>query len=148
MTTSGPGRWGIGGFSDGGTCALVLGLRHPDLYGTIIDYSGDLGPNTNGNTARYIDRFLAGNPDLYPAHDPTSLLAAHPYPATTALWLEAGTDEPRKQADLVRIAAIARTNNITVELVTKPGRHNFTFWRQCVTDTPDWIGHHLGLTTG
>ena len=36
--------WAIAGLSEGGFCALQIGLRHPNLYGTIADFSGETGP--------------------------------------------------------------------------------------------------------
>ena len=141
---SGPTRWGIGGFSDGGTCALVIGLRHPDLFGVIVDFSGDVGPNENGSVDRYVTHFLGGDGARYAEHDPMVLLAGTPLPTTTIL-LEAGDGEPKKKAGQQQLADTARAHGWTVDFVTKPGRHDFTFWRQCVAEAPEWIGRRLGL---
>ena len=143
-SATGPTRWGIGGFSDGGTCALVIGLRHPDLFGVIVDFSGDVGPNENGSVDRYVTHFLGGDATRYAAHDPMALLAGTPQP-TTAILLEAGDGEPKKKAGQQQLADTARAHGWTVDFVTKPGRHDFTFWRQCVAEAPEWIGRRLGL---
>jgi S-formylglutathione hydrolase FrmB len=45
--TAEPGDgWAVAGFSLGGMCALILALRHPDLFPTFGDYGGLLGPRT------------------------------------------------------------------------------------------------------
>ena len=142
---TGPAHWGIGGFSDGGTCALVVGLRHPDLFGVIVDFSGDVGPNVNGSVDRYVTRFLGGDAARYAAHDPMALLGGPP-PSPTAILLEAGDGEPKKKAGQQQLADTARAHGWTVDFVTRPGRHDFTFWRQCIAEAPDWIGRQLGLT--
>ncbi|MCU1343814.1 MAG: esterase [Acidimicrobiia bacterium] len=142
---AGPSSWGIGGFSDGGTCALMVGLRHPDIFGPILDFSGDAGPTMNGSRKDYVNQFLGGDDTRYAEHDPQALLAGRHFPATTALWLEAGDQEPRKKAATVAIADAARADAITVNLVTKPGQHNFDFWRTCVVDSALWIDQRLNL---
>ena len=49
--------WAIAGLSEGGYCALQIGLRHPDLYQTIGDFSGEEGPSTPGG----LQRLFAGS---------------------------------------------------------------------------------------
>jgi S-formylglutathione hydrolase FrmB len=122
-----------------------MGLRHPDIYGPILDFSGDAAPTMNGSHSDYVKQFLGGAEAQYPAHDPRSLLASRRYPATTSMWLEAGDEEPRKRAQTIAIADAARADQVTVNLVTKPGQHNFDFWRTCVVDSTLWISEQLDL---
>ena len=74
------------------------------------------------------------------------MLFRSPPPSPTAILLEAGDGEPKKKAGQQQLADTARAHGWTVDFVTRPGRHDFTFWRQCVAEAPDWIGRQLGLT--
>ncbi len=40
-----PARWAVVSFSEGGTCAVDLGIRHPNVYGRFVDITGDEAPN-------------------------------------------------------------------------------------------------------
>ena len=66
------GEWGVFGKSSGGYGAMVLGMRHPDVFRAIADHSGDAGfelcyiPDFSdaldryreyGGPARFLDRF-------------------------------------------------------------------------------------------
>ena len=39
-----PENWGIVGWSMGGTCAVQLTTRHPNLFSAFVDIAGDHGP--------------------------------------------------------------------------------------------------------
>ena len=60
--TTDPARWGIVGFSEGGTCAYDLALRHPGLFHYVVDLAGDAAPNVAGSTlAPALRRLAAGH---------------------------------------------------------------------------------------
>ena len=44
--------WGVAGLSEGGSCALQMGLRHPDLFAVLGDFSGDDHPYVSGGPQR------------------------------------------------------------------------------------------------
>ena len=142
---TGPAALGIGGFSEGGTCALIIGLRNPSVYGPILSLSGDQAPTLNDRHG-YVDRFLGGDDAAYPAHSPIDLLADHAARPATTIYLQAGDQEPTKQRQSVAMAAAAKAAGIPVTLITKPGQHNFDFWRQGIADSIDWLAHALGVT--
>jgi S-formylglutathione hydrolase FrmB len=141
----GPAHWGIGGFSDGGTCAVTIGLRHPDRFGVIASFSCDLGPNDNGSVPGYVNKYLEGDARRYDDYDPIKLLQGRHYPDTTVLYLEAGTGERSKKDAAQRISDTAHANHVRASLVTRKGGHNFTLWRHCVVDSMPWIAKELGL---
>ena len=45
---TGEGSLAVAGFSLGGTCALMLALRHPDIFRTFGDYAGLTSPTVGG----------------------------------------------------------------------------------------------------
>ena len=40
-----PQRWTVGGFSYGGTCALQLAARYPDIFPTFLNFAGEEEPS-------------------------------------------------------------------------------------------------------
>jgi S-formylglutathione hydrolase FrmB len=86
-----PSDWGVVGFSEGGTCALDLALRHPDVYRRFVDLSGDPAP-TLGDTARTLSGLYGGDKAAMTAHDPATLLRQQRYPHTDG-WFVVGTDD-------------------------------------------------------
>ena len=51
--SSDPGQWAVAGLSSGGTCALQVVTRAPDLYRSFLDMSGEAHPQL-GNEERTI----------------------------------------------------------------------------------------------
>lgn len=82
-------QWGVVGWSAGGTCAVDLGVTHPELFGTFEDIQGDLSPNA-GDTQQTIASLFGGNPQAWAAFDPTTVLAGHaPYPDSAGWFADA-----------------------------------------------------------
>jgi len=122
---SAPGGWGIVGFSEGGTCALDLALRHPDIYRHIIDLGGDDKP-TFGDRAHTLSALFGGSDAQEKGHDPARLLATTRFAGTTA-WFTAGTDDPRHVAIAQRFTVAARNAGIHASEFTGVGGHNWQF---------------------
>ncbi|MGH3564385.1 MAG: alpha/beta hydrolase, partial [Mycobacterium sp.] len=68
-----PSRWGIAGWSMGGTCAVNLTAMHPDQFSAFVDIDGDLGPNS-GTKAQTMARLFDGNTEAWAAFDPTTVI--------------------------------------------------------------------------
>ncbi|MDJ0378023.1 alpha/beta hydrolase-fold protein [Cryobacterium sp. PH31-L1] len=82
-----PLGWTIAGFSQGGTCSIQLGAAHPQLYGTILDISGELVPS-NGSEAHTVAAGFDGSAASYAAAAPSAILAAHaPYADLAAIFV-------------------------------------------------------------
>jgi S-formylglutathione hydrolase FrmB len=80
-----PDRWGVVGWSSGGTCAVDLAVMHPELFGSFEDIAGDLGPNV-GDQATTVSALYGGDQGAWARFDPMTVLAGHaPYP-DTAGW--------------------------------------------------------------
>ena len=62
-------KWGIVGWSMGGTCAVDLAVMHPDMFSAFEDIAGDIGPNS-GTKDQTIARLFGGNADAWAAFDP------------------------------------------------------------------------------
>jgi S-formylglutathione hydrolase FrmB len=121
--TDDPQRWAILGFSEGGTCALDLSLRHPKELPTFVDLAGDGKPNVVGSTLRglYGGKVLAEI-----EHEPQWLMAKHRYPDLVG-WLGAGERDPHHLAVMKRQAAQAWAAGIDATWFEGPGAHGFQF---------------------
>ncbi len=138
-----PGRWAVAGLSEGGTCALTLVLRHPDLFQTFADFSGELAPSSDPPARTLPDLFGGSAADLQ-AHQPLALLAHRPYPELAG-WFEVGENDPGPLAAARRLVPAAQAAGIETRLTTRPGVHNFAFWSSAFEDTLPWLATRLGL---
>lgn len=120
-----PQRWGVVGFSEGGTCALDLGLAHPDVYRHVVDLGGDLRP-TLGSSTHTLSALFGGSVAEQQAHDPAHLLATRRYSGVSA-WFAAGQTDHRKAAVAQALAADARRAGITEHEFIGTGGHNWQF---------------------
>lgn len=112
--------WAIGGFSQGGTCAIQLGAKHPELYGGILDISGQLAPH-RGSVAATIHDAFGGSAASYRAATPLSLLAVGaPYSDTFAVFAS-GQNDARFNPGAVTVATAAAAAGMTVRSIVSPG---------------------------
>ena len=120
-----PQRWAVGGFSEGGTCAFELAVRHPDVYGSFLDLAGDWAPNV-GSAAETLHKLYGGNRAAMEAHDPDQLLRAHRF-GDLAGWYVAGDSDSRHIAVSHRLRRAAETAGVTFSETLVPGAHNWQF---------------------
>lgn len=112
--------WGIGGFSQGGTCAIQLGAGHPELFGSVFDISGELEPKV-GTPAQTIAAGFAGDAAKYDAAKPLSIIAAHaPYKNTVGVFA-AGSLDTKYTPWIATVAAAAQSAGITTSVLSSPG---------------------------
>ncbi|HKS99107.1 MAG TPA: alpha/beta hydrolase-fold protein [Rugosimonospora sp.] len=140
-----PARWGIVGFSEGGTCALDLVLGHPNVYRHAVDLGGDLRPNL-GNPKHTLEALYGGAVAAVAAHDPARLLATHHYPGVTA-WFGAGVQDTRGITVGTQLAGETSHAGIPTHRFTGEGGHNWQFASGALaTIFPELCGE-LGCTT-
>jgi S-formylglutathione hydrolase FrmB len=142
-TYADPDHWAVVGLSEGGTCAITLGLRHPDVFHTVVDLSGDLGPNL-GDLQTTIRLLFGGDASQAAAHNPVDLMHLHRYPML-AIWFEAGLQDSGTLSVARTLAAAAQADGINSRLVAKPGGHNFRFWSSAWQDACPWTMGQVGL---
>ena len=66
--------WTIGGFSNGGSCAAFYGSGHPDIWGNILDVSGNEYPGSEHVSETVADVYN-GDATAFTAAKPSSLMA-------------------------------------------------------------------------
>ncbi|WP_439693231.1 alpha/beta hydrolase [Curtobacterium sp. SP.BCo] len=137
--------WTIGGFSQGGTCAIQLGAGDPARFGNLIDVSGERGPSL-GTEAKTIAEGFAGNRAAWAAAQPAALLrAGAPFRATNAFFAAGALDAAYGPVMPV-MAQAARAAGMHVTTWAVPGgRHNWTTARAALAAGLDWLQPRLGL---
>ena len=114
-----PKSRGIGGLSMGGYCALNLGLKHPDLFSVVLDFSGDTSPVTDtlpGGLPASVRRELAA---AGRRQQPSKYCTQLDGKKGPAIWMDCGTgdpDPPQMQA----LAAQLKSKGFTVEFHSAP----------------------------
>ncbi len=116
---SGPRNWAVGGYSNGGECALSFGAKHPDVFGSILDISGEIAPSL-GSKAATIRQGFGGSEAAYTAELPVTILAAHHYLDSRAIFTWGGSDSvfgPQGE----QAAAAAQAAGMVVTHFSGPG---------------------------
>lgn len=139
--SSDPRGWAIGGLSEGGTCGIMLALRHPDTFQTFLDFSGLLGPrrgndNEIGST---VEDLFGGDQSAFFAHEPLALLATTSFPGMGGFF-EVGRNDTAPagaQRSLVPAARAAGVEVCAVEVAG--GEHTFRFWADAFRDALPWV---------
>jgi len=131
--------WAIAGLSEGGYCALQIGLRHPDLYATVGDFSGEEGPSTAGG----LQHLFTGRPQQVQAdaatYNPAVLLKQWHGAIRPAIWFEVGTDDVTSHA-MARLDQLATADGFDTRFVVQAGYdHGYVAWRDAFHDALPWI---------
>jgi enterochelin esterase-like enzyme len=132
----------LAGLSAGGFGALDIGLRHPELFGTLEAWSGYFRPLRSGALVHATSRVLL-------AHDP-SLLARREAPLLrrlgTRFFLSSGTTADRVTARATKsFSAELRALRLPHRLWLAPGGHDGALWR---AQLPAAIGYALAPQRG
>lgn len=120
VVETGPSAWGIGGFSQGGTCSIQFGSALPTQYGTILDISGEVAPKS-GNLQHTIDTGFAGSRAAYDASIPADVMRrVGGYQHTLALFA-VGQGDSKYGPGLATVASDAASAGMTTHLYVSPG---------------------------
>jgi S-formylglutathione hydrolase FrmB len=149
--TKPPGRsWALAGLSEGGACAIMLALRHPELFSTFGDFGGLSGPRvgeSDTDTDPTVAELFGGSRPEFAAHEPADLLATGG-PAFRNLggWFEVGGDDGDPLAAAQKLAPLAAGARITTCLIVVPdGGHTFDVWSAAFRGSLPWMAARLGL---
>lgn len=137
-------QWAVGGFSSGGTCALQLALRKPELYPTFLDIAGQVAP-TLGDTKKTILRAFGGNAARFDQLTPLAMLARGKYPSSAGRIYD-GADDPRSIAEQKPILAAAARNGIDLRFAIVPGSHTWTMAAHAFEQAIPWLAGRQGIT--
>jgi S-formylglutathione hydrolase FrmB len=164
-----PTRWGIVGWSMGGTCALDLTVMHPELFSSFVDIAGNMGPEA-GTKAQTIARLFGGNADAWAAFDPATVIARHGQYTGVSGWFDVSSSNPPKRhrglsvtdaSDVYlggrepignpndqisaaeSLCALGRANGINCAIVAQPGKHDWPFASNAFAAALPWLAGRL-----
>jgi S-formylglutathione hydrolase FrmB len=124
-------RWGIVGFSEGGTCAITLALRHPKEFAGFVDLAGELAPSmASGPSERQLTtaRLYGGNAAEWWRHDPRTLLQSGKDRGLLALFAT-GVNDHRRSAIADVLAAATRQAGLDTRVAHLDAGHDFEMVR-------------------
>jgi len=162
-----PSRWGLVGWSSGGTCAVMTAVMHPELFGAFVALDGQLGPNT-GTKRQTIARLFGGDEQAWNAFDPRTVIDKHgPYP-NMAAWLgvsdkipaehHAAGNQPPSPAELGdwdnyseehaanarKLCLLLSGHNVECSVVGYGGAHDFASAGAAFASALPWLAGRLG----
>lgn len=138
-------RWAAGGFSFGGTCALQLGTRHPDLFPAVLSFSGEAEPAIAKERQKTIEASFPGDPEAFNRQTPLAIMKQRRFEGS-ALYLTAGRDDNEFVAYLHTLAAAGREAGFTVRAyeVEHTG-HSWDTSSKRFADALDFLAGRWGL---
>jgi poly(3-hydroxybutyrate) depolymerase len=102
-----PAHWTIAGYSNGGECAVAFGAKYPNIWGNVVDVSGEPYPGSNESGA-VLSSIFHGDSAAYQATWPVNIMATKKYADTVGIFTVGSNDgEYRKAALSVSAAATA-----------------------------------------
>lgn len=157
-----PANWGVVGWSSGGTCALNLTVKYPDLFRTFVNIDGDYSPNA-GTKAQTIDRLFGGNAAAYDDWHPATVIERHgPYEgvagwfavsephSVAAISGVALQEEPKERSPDSNPTEAARTlcrlgseYGIDCAVVPAGGKHDWPFAARAFAAALPWLAWQI-----
>jgi S-formylglutathione hydrolase FrmB len=135
--------WTIAGFSQGGTCALQLAVRAPDVYGNFIDLTGQREPSL-GSRADTVQAAFGGDEAAFTRVNPMDILARERFPQTAGVIVAAQGDALYRQA-AADVFEACRKAGMDVQWKDLPGGHDWNVWRPGLYDSLPWLATRAGL---
>lgn len=118
-----PRHWTIGGFSYGGTCALQLAVRAPEVYPAFLDVGGQDEPSL-GTRAETVTALFGGDDARFRAVNPADLLRTHRYDGVSGTVV-VGSAEGDDVGRAARLVDLARSSGMQVRHLVLPGGHSW-----------------------
>ena len=140
--TGDPRGWGLTGYSEGGTCALELAMRHPDLFGVVGDMGGDYSDLEDGESGNLFGpKGSQSRTDLMQQYNIAWRLANLPVPSIQVLvaTTEKESDYKATQTFLQEV----RAPMTATPMFLKVGGHNFGTWTQERNPELVWMSQHM-----
>lgn len=159
-----PANWGVLGWSSGGTCALNLTVKYPELFNAFVNIDGDFAPNA-GDRQQTIDRLFSGDAGAYAQWDPATVIAENgPFedlagwfavstPPGTKTHPVAGPALPEQQADATPDTPVAAARalcrlgseyGIDCAVVPETGKHDWPFAGRVLRSALPWLAGRIG----
>jgi S-formylglutathione hydrolase FrmB len=131
----------------GGTCAVDLTVRRPELFSAFVDIAGDVAPNT-GTKKQTIARLFGGDAGAWAAFDPTTVITRHgQYSGVSGVFVAGDSDisNPEGQDRAAQtLCGVGSAHGIACTLLRLPGRHDWPFAAEAFSAALPWLAGRLG----
>lgn len=129
--------WAIAGLSERGTCALMLTLRHPDVFRSFGNYSGSHFGVGDGESQ--------ADEKAYHQHDPSKLMKGGDL-SDLGGWFEVGAEDRGTEDEMRTYVDQAVDADMSVCFSTVPNAgHTFTAFAPSFRDSLPWLAARAGL---
>ena len=137
--------WTVAGYSEGGACAMQFGAGDPQLFGSIIDVSGEIAPSIGASTVK---KGFGGSEVAYEQATPLYLLKKNA-PFDTWAAFGYGTADTKYGAGLRETAEAAKAAGMTTTVIAADGSgHDWNTVRTVLSKALPLLSDHLGLGNG
>lgn len=140
-----PHKWGVAGWSMGGTCAVDLVVEHPTRFTHFGDFSGDKGPYI-GDKDHTVQELYGGNAAAWAAHDPLTVLGTHhnKYQGVSGYFGQGDEEHGQiESAELLETAA--EKDGIRTTDTVGSGRHTWQTGATTFARALPWLAAQLGV---
>lgn len=144
---AGPEHWAIGGLSLGGMCAVMLTLRHPNVYHYFLDYGGEIGPEV-GSQEKTIQTLFGGSEQAWQQHQPETLLATRSYKnlGMGGFFGVGSQDELNVTQAAYQLSNDSKKAGIETLYEVINGQHTFDVWQNAFKLSLPWVSNRIGAT--
>jgi S-formylglutathione hydrolase FrmB len=135
--------WGVGGYSYGGTCALQLAIRTPEVYPSFIDISGQKEP-TLSSRRKTANEAFGGDASASTQVNPLDILATASLPEVGG-YLAVGDRDVEFKPQQQRVLAVCRRARLQIQYHELPGAHSWAVWRPALVAALPWYAERTRL---
>ncbi len=140
-----PSKWAAGGFSFGGTCAMQMVTRHPDIYGSALAFSSEKEPALAKEREKTIDASFGGDTEAFDRQTPLRLMKDNRFDGH-AIYFGAGERDPEFIGYMELLSEAARSAGFTVEARRIPGAgHSWETGSKGLPDGLDFLASRWGI---
>jgi S-formylglutathione hydrolase FrmB len=137
--------WGVGGFSFGGTCAMQMGTRHPELYRSVLAFASEQEPALAKERDKTVEASFGGDTNAFEAQTPLYLMKHRSF-AGSAVYFTAGETDPEFTGYMDVLSAAARQAGFTVEARQIPDSgHSWETVSEGMQDALDFLASRWGI---
>ncbi|MGO4803726.1 alpha/beta hydrolase [Arthrobacter sp. 2MCAF15] len=107
-------QWAVGGFSFGGTCAMQMVTRHPDVYNAALAFSSENEPALAKERAKTIEASFGADTAAFDRQTPLNLMAEQRFDGH-GVYFAAGDRDPEFTGYMDLLSDAARRAGFSVE---------------------------------
>lgn len=139
----GPRYWSVGGYSEGGTCAVQFGTGHPELFGAFVAVLAEREPTIGPDT---VAKAFGGSIAAYRAVQPLTMMTTHaPYRDTFAIFGTGASDAVFTRYAQELSTAAQRVGISTQLMVAPSSGHDWNTVRYVFASALPQLADRMGL---